>query len=77
MSANEVLNSRMLADYCRDVLLHADDPDSLILPEGRKWTTETLDLALAGKMTMFDIVVEFIRSVPERNDTRQITLTLE
>ncbi|MGC4121676.1 MAG: barstar family protein [Myxococcales bacterium] len=38
-----------------------------IVEEGKAWRDETRELALAGRRTMFDEIVETISSVPSRN----------
>ena len=76
--ARVVLDYKMLADYCHQAMIEADKPNSIVLPEGRKWITEHLSLANSENKSMFDVVVEFIESVSTRSSGRvEIALTLQ
>ncbi|WP_196160482.1 barstar family protein [Reinekea sp. G2M2-21] len=64
--SKDAMNSKALEKYCMSVIesspfLHQEGHE-----EGKEWAYSTLRAAQAGSRTLFDEVVESIRSVPER-----------
>jgi hypothetical protein len=72
--SQRVLDAQALLKYLDDECGHDLDPE--LFAEGIAWREKTRRAALAGEQTMFDNIVNTIRSVPERNGG-SVTLVLE
>ena len=75
-SSAQYLSAALLAEYCTNVLAD-EEMQSPDFAAGRQWAVDTLEMARLGKRTMFDEVVDMIRTVDERSSgNRKIALTL-
>ena len=61
------LDSQMLLDYCLEGIRESEHPESIIGDEGLEWLYTTLANAENGYRTMFDEIVDGVRSVTERS----------
>jgi RNAse (barnase) inhibitor barstar len=64
--SKHAMDSKALEDYCISVIESSPFLHKEGFEEGKEWAYTTLKAAKSGSKTLFDHVVETIRSVPER-----------
>jgi len=64
--SKNAMNSKALEEYCMSVIENSPFLHKEGFEEGKEWAYTTLRTAQSGSRTLFDEVVETIRSVPER-----------
>jgi hypothetical protein len=64
--SKHAMNSKALEEYCMSVIENSPFLHKEGFEEGKKWAYSTLRAAQSGSRTLFDEVVETIRSVPDR-----------
>ncbi len=64
--SRKAMDSKALENYCLSIIENTNSQNTVGSEEGRKWLYTTLAAAREKKKTLFDEVVETIKSVPKR-----------